>query len=99
MGEQIPYGVAVSLIKRLASSGFREFGRIYGVMDELEKLKETLESIKVVLSDAEERQCHDSNIEHWIRRFKEVLHDADDLLDDLAIKDLRCKVSGHRSWE
>ncbi|MCI24661.1 disease resistance protein, partial [Trifolium medium] len=39
MAEQIPYGVAASLIDRLASAAFREFGRIYGVMDELERLK------------------------------------------------------------
>ncbi|WJX25401.1 hypothetical protein P8452_14444 [Trifolium repens] len=44
MAEQIPYGVASSLIDRLASAAFREFGRIYGVKDELERLKNTVES-------------------------------------------------------
>ena len=94
MAEQIPYGVAGSLINKLASSTYREFGRIYGVMDQLEKLKTTVESIKVVLSDAEQRQSEDPVIEHWICRFKQVLHDADDLLDALVIKDLQGKVDG-----
>ncbi|KAJ1382314.1 Virus X resistance protein-like, coiled-coil domain [Sesbania bispinosa] len=95
MAEQIPYGVIVSIINRLASSAFHEFGRIYGVRDELESLNKTLESIKVVLSDAEQRQDQDPTIGHWIRRFKELLHDADDLLDELAIKDMRLKVNDH----
>ncbi|MCI35644.1 NBS-LRR resistance protein, partial [Trifolium medium] len=56
MAEQIPYGVAESLVNRLASAAFREFGRIYGVMDELERLKKTVESIRAVLLDAEEKQ-------------------------------------------
>ncbi|WJX41879.1 hypothetical protein P8452_29173 [Trifolium repens] len=33
MAEQIPYGVATSLINRLASAAFREFGRIYGLQN------------------------------------------------------------------
>ncbi|WJX29602.1 hypothetical protein P8452_18224 [Trifolium repens] len=56
MAEQIPYGIASSLIDRLASAAFREFGRIYGVMDELERLKNTVESVRAVLLDAEEKQ-------------------------------------------
>ncbi|WJX35675.1 hypothetical protein P8452_23634 [Trifolium repens] len=49
MAEQIPYGVATSLINRLASAAFREFGRIYGVKDELERLKNTVESAKICI--------------------------------------------------
>ncbi|MED6193921.1 hypothetical protein PIB30_023761 [Stylosanthes scabra] len=94
MAEQVPYGVAEGLISKLASRAFREIGSIYGVMDDLENLKQTLESIKIVLSDAELRQGQDSVIEHWIRRFKQVLYGADDLLDDLLIRDLRAKARG-----
>ncbi|KAI4308307.1 hypothetical protein L6164_031393 [Bauhinia variegata] len=89
MAEQIPYGVAVSLINRLASLAFREIGQIYGVKSELEKLQETLESIKVVLSDAEQKR-QNPTVEHWIKRFKDVLHDA----DDLATEELQLKVDG-----
>ncbi|KAK7244089.1 hypothetical protein RIF29_38907 [Crotalaria pallida] len=92
MAEQIPYGVVVSIINRLASLAFREFGRIYGVFGELEKLKNTLELIQAELSDAEERQDDDRAVKIWIRRLKQVLHDADDLFDELVIEDLRDKV-------
>ncbi|KAJ1427889.1 Virus X resistance protein-like, coiled-coil domain [Sesbania bispinosa] len=92
MPEQIPYGVAASIIERLASAAFREFGRIYHVMDELEMLKSTMESIKAVLLDAEERQEQDLAVQIWIRRLKEVLHPADDLLDEIVIQDMRHKA-------
>ena len=95
MAEQIPYGVAVSLINKLASLAFREIGKIYGVMDELEKLKETVECIQAELSDAEEQQHQDGAVKIWIRRLREVVHDADNLFDDLLIYDLRRKVNGH----
>ncbi|KAJ1382313.1 Virus X resistance protein-like, coiled-coil domain [Sesbania bispinosa] len=98
MAELIPYSVIENIINTLASSVWQEFGRIYGASDELENLKRTLESIKVSLSDAEQRKDQDPNFEHWIRRFKEVLHEADDLLDGLAIEDKRRKVNGQRKW-
>ncbi|KAJ1399396.1 Virus X resistance protein-like, coiled-coil domain [Sesbania bispinosa] len=90
MAEQIPYGVASSILVRLASAAFRELGRIYGVRDELESLKNTVESIQAVLLDAEEKQeQRDRAVQVWIRRLKDVLYPAEDLLDEFAIEDMR----------
>jgi Leucine-rich repeat (LRR) protein len=93
MAEQIPYSVIVSIINKLASSTFHEFARIYAVKNDLQNLNKTLESIKIVLSDAEHKQVHDPTIHHWITRFKQVLHDADDFLDYLTIRDSRIKLN------
>ncbi|RHN38975.1 putative TIR domain, P-loop containing nucleoside triphosphate hydrolase [Medicago truncatula] len=87
MAEQIPYAVAESLFNRLASAAFREHGRIFGVMDELERLKKSVECIRVVLLDAQEKQE-----QNWIGRLKDVLHLADDLLDEFIIEGMRYKV-------
>ncbi|CAJ2664719.1 unnamed protein product [Trifolium pratense] len=93
MAEQIPYGVATSLVNRLASAVFREFGRTYGVMDELERLKSTMESIRAVLLDAEDKQEKSHAVQVWIRRLKDhVLHPADNLLDEFLIEDMRDKM-------
>ncbi|XP_045787897.1 putative disease resistance protein RGA1 isoform X3 [Trifolium pratense] len=93
MPEQIPYGVAASLINRLASATFCEFGRIYDVMDELERLKSTVESVRAVLLDAEDKQQQNHAVEIWIRRLKDdVLHPADNLLDEFVIEDMRHKM-------
>ena len=78
---------------RLASVAFQEFGRIYGVMTELERLKRTIESVRAVLLDAEEKQQQSHGVQNWIRRLKDdVLHPADDLLDEFFIEDMRHKI-------
>ncbi|KEH26310.1 NBS-LRR type disease resistance protein [Medicago truncatula] len=88
MAEQIPYGVATSLVNRLASAAFREIGRIYGVMDELERLKKTVESIKAVLLDAEDKQEQSHAVQLWVRRLNDLLLPADDLIDEFFIEDM-----------
>ncbi|KAI4354167.1 hypothetical protein L6164_003060 [Bauhinia variegata] len=92
MAEQIPYCIAVSMIHRLSSSDFQEIGRIYGVMGEFEKLTETVESIKAVLVDAEEKQQENHAVQNWIRKMKTVLHEADDLFDDFVIENFQHEV-------
>ncbi|PNY15513.1 CC-NBS-LRR resistance protein [Trifolium pratense] len=62
-------------------------------MDEFEKLKNTVESIKAVLLDAEEKQeAQNHAVQNWIRRLKDVLHPADDLLDEFVIEDMKHKM-------
>jgi nitrogen regulatory protein PII len=80
----------------LASAAFHEIGRIYGVRDELERLKNTVESIKAVLLDAEEKQEQNHAVQNWIRRLNDVIHPADDLLDEFFIEDTRHKIEGRK---
>ncbi|XP_027337057.1 putative disease resistance protein At3g14460 [Abrus precatorius] len=95
MAEQIPFAVTSNLIHRLASSDLIEFGEQYDVKEEFEKLKKTIESINDVLLDADHKQ-EQVRVRNWIMHFKEVLHRADDLLDDLAIEFMRHKLdAGH----
>ena len=72
----------------MASAAFREFGRVYGVMDELERLKNTVESIKAVLLDAEDKQEKSHAVQHWVRRLNDVLLPADDLIDEFLVEDM-----------
>ncbi|XP_027335860.1 putative disease resistance protein RGA1 [Abrus precatorius] len=83
--ESVPFAVASNLIHRLASAEFLEFGQEYGVMEELEALKKTIGSINDVLLDADHKQ-EQVRVRNWISDFKEVLHAADDFLDDLAFQ-------------
>ncbi|XP_027337071.1 putative disease resistance protein RGA1 [Abrus precatorius] len=98
MAEHIPFAVASNLIHRLASADFIEFGKKYDVIEELEELKNTIESINDVLLDADDKQ-EQARVRVWIRRFKEVLHVADDFLDDLAIEFMRNKLDEERGTE
>ncbi|GAU46780.1 hypothetical protein TSUD_351790 [Trifolium subterraneum] len=65
MAEQIPYAVAESLFNRLGSATFREHGQLYGVMDELDRLKNSVEYIRVVLLDAQEEQEQNCVVQNW----------------------------------
>ncbi|MCI04096.1 NBS-LRR resistance protein, partial [Trifolium medium] len=56
-------------------------------MDELKRLKKSVECIRVVLLDAQEKQE-----QNWITRLKDVLHVADDFLDEFIIEGMRYKV-------
>ncbi|XP_027337786.1 putative disease resistance protein RGA1 [Abrus precatorius] len=90
--ENVPFAVASNLIHRLASADFLEFGIQYDVTEDLEELKNTIESINSKLRDADDKQDQDDGVRVWIRRFKKVLHTADDSLDDLAIQFRRDKL-------
>ncbi|CAL5195405.1 unnamed protein product [Lathyrus oleraceus] len=92
MAERISYGLTQSIIKSLASEAYREFRQIYGVKHEVDRLRETVESIKAVLLDAEEKQEQNHAVQNWIRRLNDVLHPADDLLDEFVIEDMRHKM-------
>ncbi|XP_054780808.1 putative disease resistance protein RGA1 [Prosopis cineraria] len=67
---------------------------IYGVKTEIERLRDTVEAIKAVLVDAEQKQQNDQPIKLWLRRLRQVLFEADDLLDELHSRDLICKRDG-----
>ncbi|XP_027337038.1 putative disease resistance protein RGA1 [Abrus precatorius] len=95
MAQQIPYAVTSNLIRRLASTDFIEFGQNYDVTEELEELKRTIESINDVLLDADHKQDQ-IRVRNWIMHFKEVLHRADDLLDDLAIEFMKHSLDEER---
>ncbi|KAI4323812.1 hypothetical protein L6164_023392 [Bauhinia variegata] len=63
-----------------------------------ENLKMLLLSVKAVLGDAEEKQVVDPNVKAWIDMVREVIYDADDLLDKIATVDLQLKLNhGSRS--
>ncbi|XP_027334464.1 putative disease resistance protein RGA4 [Abrus precatorius] len=97
--ESVPFAVASNLIHRLASPDFLEFGQEYGVMEELEELKNTIESINDKLLDADNKQDQNGGVRVWIRKFKKVLHHADDFLDDLAIEFKRDKLNAAEGKE
>ncbi|XP_034680811.1 disease resistance protein Pik-2-like isoform X2 [Vitis riparia] len=89
MADQIPFSIVEKILTKLGSLAVQEIELACGVREELKKLGDTLTTIKVVLLDAEERHDREHAVENWVRRFKDVIYDADDLLDDFATYDLR----------
>uniref|UniRef100_A0A2N9FNW9 Rx N-terminal domain-containing protein n=1 Tax=Fagus sylvatica TaxID=28930 RepID=A0A2N9FNW9_FAGSY len=94
MAEAIPFGLVQKIIERLGSTAFKEIGSIWGVKDELEKLKNSVSTIQAVLLDAEEQQDKNHQVEDWLMKLRDAVYDADDLLSYFSTEELRRKVMG-----
>ena len=88
MEEQIPFSIIDGILTKLGSLARPEIA-IYGVTTELACLGDTLATVKAVLIDAEEKQEKSHALKAWVRRLKDVVYDADDLLDVVAIHQLQ----------
>ncbi|XP_065623286.1 putative disease resistance protein RGA3 [Quercus suber] len=94
MAEAILYGVAQTIIENLGSMVFAEIGSMWGVEDEFEKLKDTVSAVQAVLLDAEEQQVKNHRVKHWIKKLRDAVYDADDLLTEFYTEDTRQRVMG-----
>ncbi|XP_039155340.1 disease resistance protein RGA2-like [Eucalyptus grandis] len=86
-------GLAIEMVKPGSSFAFREIQSLCGAKDELQSLKDTVETIQSVLLDAEKQQWHNDQVRTWLKRLKAVFYEVQDLLDDVATEDLRRNVT------
>ncbi|XP_026417013.1 disease resistance protein RGA2-like isoform X1 [Papaver somniferum] len=77
------------IIKKVLPVIAQQISWSWGVKDDLRKLKETLESIQALMSDAERRQVNDEAVRLWLRRLKDVVYDADDVMDEFIYETMR----------
>ncbi|XP_050284792.1 putative disease resistance protein RGA3 [Quercus robur] len=97
MAEAILFGLAQKMIENLGSQTFQEFGSLWGVEGELEKLKDTVSTIQAVLQDAAEQQSHNHQVKHWLEKLNDAVYDADDLLSEFSTEATRrSMVSGNK---
>ncbi|XP_078158381.1 putative disease resistance protein RGA3 isoform X1 [Carex rostrata] len=76
-----------------------EVGMLLGIPGQIEMLGETVRDIQCVLADAERKQSKSSAIERWLMQLKDVMYDADDIIDLCQIKAKDCLAgsSSHSS--
>ncbi|XP_024024451.1 putative disease resistance protein RGA3 [Morus notabilis] len=89
---EVVSGVAVEVLKTVASFADEKISLAWGMKDDLEKLEETMSTLEAVLLDAEEQQQENKEIEVWLRRLKDVFLDAWDVLDEYECELLRREV-------
>ncbi|XP_078161859.1 putative disease resistance protein RGA3 [Carex rostrata] len=77
-----------------------DVGMLLGIPGQIEKLAETVRDIQCVLVDAERKQSTDRTIERWLMQLKDVMYDADDVIDLCQIKAKECLVgsSSYCGW-
>ncbi|KAJ4715501.1 Disease resistance protein [Melia azedarach] len=86
MAEGILSDVVGRILELLGSQALKEIQLACGVKDEILKLKDTVDIINGVLLDAEEQfnQKKGEAVKVWLRRLKDAVYDADDLLDNFC---------------
>jgi hypothetical protein len=89
MAEGVLFDLAGKVLEVAGSFALQEIKLASGVKADLDNLKSTVSTIKAVLLDAEKKASHSSAIKGWLERLKDVLHDADDLLDDFSTEALQ----------
>ncbi|XP_062078954.1 putative disease resistance RPP13-like protein 1 [Humulus lupulus] len=81
------------LFDRIASQEVLDFFRGDKLNPKLlNRLKNMLRSAKVLLNDAEEKQLGDNDVKGWLDDLKQVLYDADHVMDKLSTEALRLKM-------
>jgi hypothetical protein len=79
--------------ERMSSREFDDFFQQRKVDKRLlRKLKVALMSVNAVLEDAEDRQFTETSVKEWLDELKDTVYDAEDILDEIATKDLRHKL-------
>ncbi|XVE68894.1 hypothetical protein DITRI_Ditri09bG0106000 [Diplodiscus trichospermus] len=82
-----------ALFDRMASREVMGFIRGKKLEDDFPmKLKPTLMSVNATLDDAENKQVTNPNVRSWIDELKDVVYDAEDLLDEIAVEALRTRM-------
>ena len=89
---EIGYGIAVKVLELLGSVTYQELSSAWGVRSDLTKLERTVKTIEAVLLDAEEKQARDHRLSIWLGELKDVLQDAENVLDEFQYRILQKEV-------
>ncbi|CAN6564517.1 unnamed protein product [Malus baccata var. baccata] len=81
------------ILNSVASLAAQEIGLFRGFKKELTKLRQSVFAIQEFLGDVSYQPRHrGKEVEDWVKKLKEVAHDADDVLEDINYEVLRRKV-------
>lgn len=96
--ERLLVSGATELVRNLGSVVTQQIGMAWGVKDELEILERTLETIAAVTTDAEKQQEEFDLVRLWLKRLKDVVYDADDVMGEFSYEAMhRSKLCGTRN--
>ncbi|KAL2901482.1 putative disease resistance protein RGA3 [Bienertia sinuspersici] len=94
MAESVLFGIAQEVLKNLGSAALNEIASAWGYKAQLNKLKNTINTLKNVLLDAEQKQADSLDIRDWLERLTTVVYAADDLFDEFTALASRKQLLG-----
>ncbi|CAL4980431.1 unnamed protein product [Urochloa decumbens] len=67
--------------KLLTEMAVNKVDMLLGVPAEIEKLERNMESLKDFLADAERKRITDKSVQRWVRKLKDAMYNATDIID------------------
>ncbi|PON33717.1 NB-ARC domain containing protein, partial [Trema orientale] len=87
----VVYDMAGKMVENLRCVADQSPGRLpRRIANELRKLADETSSIRQVLVDAEKKQAHDDKVRDWLAEVEDVLHDVENMVDELRFQVSRC---------
>ncbi|KAL0376610.1 UNVERIFIED_CONTAM: putative disease resistance protein RGA1 [Sesamum calycinum] len=92
MGEAIIGAAVQVLVEKLIAVATADIGTIFGVKNELTRLKDSFTMIQAFLHDASKRQVEEESVTMWLKKLEDVAYEADNLLDEFNYQIIRREV-------
>ncbi|KAL1198452.1 putative disease resistance protein [Cardamine amara subsp. amara] len=81
-------------VEKLWNLLVRETDRLKGVDEQLTELKSDLELLRLFLKDADAKRHANPSVRNWVEEIKEVVFDAEDIIETFLLKEELSKTSG-----
>ncbi|KAI3445044.1 hypothetical protein Pfo_001709 [Paulownia fortunei] len=97
MATTVLIGIASTITQTLSTLALPYIQTAINLQNESQRLMNTLSTIRAVLMDLEELKDLSHADQDWLEKLHDVLHDADDLVDDFATKTLKNQLMAQRN--
>ncbi|XP_063946555.1 uncharacterized protein LOC108214445 isoform X3 [Daucus carota subsp. sativus] len=92
MADAFVTDLASGLVFKLVSLAAEEVIQAWNLQENLVMLRERLETIDALLSDADSKKLNMSAVQSWFNKLEDVAREADAFMDELAYEVTRRKV-------
>ncbi|CAK9324916.1 unnamed protein product [Citrullus colocynthis] len=92
MAEFLWTSAVQEVLKKVLKLAADQIGVAWGLDRELSNLSKWLLKAEAILGDINRKKLYHNSVRLWVKDLQHVVHEADDLLDELVYEDLRTKV-------
>nr|XP_034570120.1 putative disease resistance protein RGA4 [Setaria viridis] len=78
--------MAPYVLKLITDMAEEEVSMLRGVSGEITRLEDNMKGIRAFLEDAERRRLTDQSVQRWVRKLKDAMYDATDIIDECQLE-------------